>query len=120
MYTFSPHLTMLSFKSLRPHTMPYCVTHSPAVHSLALICGPPVFPLGIWPGVQVQRGNTKMMLHSVAKLVAYVSTIFTLEPGDVILTGTPEGVGPIVAGDSLKAGITGIIEMAFEVKAKTG
>ena len=80
---------------------------------------------GFWDGgvrvrCQVQRGNTKMMLHSVAKLVAYVSTIFTLEPGDVILTGTPEGVGPIVAGDSLKAGITGIIEMAFEVKAKTG
>lgn len=69
-------------------------------------------------GKDVQRGNTKMMLHSVAKLVAYVSTIFTLEPGDVILTGTPEGVGPIVAGDSLKAGITGVIEMSFEVNAK--
>ena len=39
------------------------------------------------------------MIHSVADIIAYASAAFTLLPGDVILTGTPAGVGPFVAGD---------------------
>ena len=50
-----------------------------------------------------QRSHTSLMLFSVRTLVAYCSTVFTLEPGDLIYTGTPKGVGPVVAGDVLIA-----------------
>ena len=55
-----------------------------------------------------QAGTTADMLHTVADLVAYVSSIMTLLPGDLVYTGTPEGVGPVVAGDELVATITGL------------
>jgi 2-keto-4-pentenoate hydratase/2-oxohepta-3-ene-1,7-dioic acid hydratase in catechol pathway len=55
-----------------------------------------------------QDGNTADMLLSVADLVVYTSSIFTLLPGDVILTGTPAGVGPIEAGDTVKCEVGGI------------
>lgn len=48
-----------------------------------------------------QNGNTGQMLTPVLPLIAYMSRFFTLSPGDVILTGTPEGVGPINPGDEL-------------------
>lgn len=48
------------------------------------------------------------MIHSVADIIAYASAAFTLLPGDVILTGTPSGVGPFVAGDTIEVEIAGI------------
>ncbi|MFV0319099.1 MAG: fumarylacetoacetate hydrolase family protein [Microbacterium sp.] len=48
------------------------------------------------------------MIHSVADIIAYASAAFTLLPGDVILTGTPAGVGPFDAGDTLEVEITGL------------
>ena len=50
-----------------------------------------------------QDGNTKEMMRSVAELIAAASTYFTLEAGDILLTGTPSGVGRIVSGDRLEA-----------------
>ena len=50
-----------------------------------------------------QHGTTADMLFPVATLVAYLSSVFTLEPGDLIYTGTPEGVGPVRDGDVLEA-----------------
>jgi len=44
-------------------------------------------------GKRVQTGNTKTMIFSVAKIISYVSQFMTLEPGDIITTGTPPGVG---------------------------
>lgn len=55
-----------------------------------------------------QDGLTSRMIFDVPTLVSYVSHMMTLEPGDVILTGTPEGVGPLVTGDSLEVDIDGI------------
>ena len=55
-----------------------------------------------------QDGNTKNMIFDVPTLVAYVSRMMTLEPGDVILTGTPEGVGPLTPGDALEVEVDGI------------
>jgi 2-keto-4-pentenoate hydratase/2-oxohepta-3-ene-1,7-dioic acid hydratase in catechol pathway len=55
-----------------------------------------------------QDGRTSQMVFDVADLVTYVSAVFTLLPGDVILTGTPAGVGPIVAGDHVTVSIEGI------------
>lgn len=53
----------------------------------------------------VQSGNTKEMIFSVVELICYLSTLFTLQPGDLIFTGTPEGVGPVVQGDKLTANL---------------
>lgn len=55
-----------------------------------------------------QHGHTRDLIFSIPHLVAYVSRVMTLEPGDVISTGTPEGVGPLVAGNTLEVEIGGI------------
>lgn len=53
-------------------------------------------------GETAQKGNTQMMMHSVDEVIAHVSQYFMLKTGDLIFTGTPEGVGPVAAGDELK------------------
>ena len=50
-----------------------------------------------------QAGTTADMISSVARIVAFLSSVFTLEPGDLLYTGTPEGVGPVRDGDRLVA-----------------
>lgn len=58
--------------------------------------------LRCWVGDELrQHGRTSEMIFGVARLVAYVSHVMTLHPGDVIATGTPAGVGPIRAGDTI-------------------
>jgi 2-keto-4-pentenoate hydratase/2-oxohepta-3-ene-1,7-dioic acid hydratase in catechol pathway len=52
-------------------------------------------------GMEVQSGDTSLMLHSVDKIIAFVSRFFTLKIGDLIYTGTPAGVGPVASGDLL-------------------
>jgi 2-keto-4-pentenoate hydratase/2-oxohepta-3-ene-1,7-dioic acid hydratase in catechol pathway len=59
-------------------------------------------------GQQRQSSRTSMLLHGVGELVAHVSAVMTLLPGDVILTGTPEGVGPVQPGDEIGVTIEGI------------
>lgn len=63
-----------------------------------------------------QNGNTGMMMRKVPQIIAEFSAIFTLEEGDIILTGTPAGVGPIVSGDALVAKIDQVGELAVHVK----
>jgi 2-keto-4-pentenoate hydratase/2-oxohepta-3-ene-1,7-dioic acid hydratase in catechol pathway len=55
-----------------------------------------------------QDGRTSQMVHDIADQIAFVSAVMTLLPGDVLLTGTPAGVGPIVAGDTVSVEIEGI------------
>ena len=55
-----------------------------------------------------QRANLSEMIWNVAEIVAELSTYFELRPGDLIFTGTPEGVGPLRRGDSLVGGIDGL------------
>ena len=55
-----------------------------------------------------QNGPIRDMIFSLADVIAYASAAFTLLPGDVILTGTPAGVGPFVAGDTVEVEITGL------------
>jgi len=55
-----------------------------------------------------QSGRTSLMVYPVAYLVRWISRMMTLFPGDVIATGTPAGVGPLVAGDSVEVSISGI------------
>lgn len=56
-------------------------------------------------GEQRQLGNTQEMITPILPLISYMSRFFTLRPGDIILTGTPEGVGPLVSGDMLRVGL---------------
>jgi 2-keto-4-pentenoate hydratase/2-oxohepta-3-ene-1,7-dioic acid hydratase in catechol pathway len=55
-----------------------------------------------------QSGRTSLMIYPVAYLIRWISRMMTLVPGDVIATGTPAGVGPIVAGDSVDVSVSGI------------
>ena len=59
-------------------------------------------------GTPRQHGTTDQMIHDVAALIHYLSTVTELMPGDCIATGTPSGVGPLVAGDSVTVTISGI------------
>ena len=58
-------------------------------------------------GITVQQGNSKDMIFPISKLVSYISRFFTLRAGDIILTGTPQGVGPMKSGDMLKIMLNG-------------
>jgi 2-keto-4-pentenoate hydratase/2-oxohepta-3-ene-1,7-dioic acid hydratase in catechol pathway len=75
-------------------------------------------------GKRMQTGNTKSMVFTVAQIVAYLSRFITLEPGDIICTGTPPGVGLgrtpqrfLKKGDKLRLGIAGLGEQQQEVVA---
>jgi 2-keto-4-pentenoate hydratase/2-oxohepta-3-ene-1,7-dioic acid hydratase in catechol pathway len=79
------------------------------------------FDLHITAGVNGelrQDGRTSQMVHDVPSLIAFASSIMTLLPGDVILTGTPAGVGPIRDGDTVSIEIEGIGTLTNEVRAK--
>lgn len=65
-----------------------------------------------------QEGRTSQMIFDVPTLLAYVSQAMTLEPGDLVVTGTPEGVGPLAAGNRLSVVIDGIGELTVGVAAE--
>lgn len=65
-----------------------------------------------------QRGSTALMVRGIAEMVSFVSSFCTLLPGDVILTGTPAGVGPIVPGDRVHVEIEGIGTLSNPVVAQ--
>ncbi|MGD9739474.1 MAG: fumarylacetoacetate hydrolase family protein [Bauldia sp.] len=66
-------------------------------------------------GQSRQKSNTKLLIFNIERLIEYASRAYTLFPGDVILTGTPEGVGPVVGGDVIHARIEDIGEMSVRV-----
>ncbi|HEX6953470.1 MAG TPA: fumarylacetoacetate hydrolase family protein [Agromyces sp.] len=68
-------------------------------------------------GERRQEGRLADMVHSIPAIVAYASNVFTLLPGDVILTGTPAGVGPIVAGDTVEVSVSGLGTLANPVRS---
>ena len=68
-------------------------------------------------GAERQRGSTRDMITRIPELIAEISACMTLEPGDVVLTGTPEGVGPVAPGEVITAGISGLVEVRFPVVA---
>jgi 2-keto-4-pentenoate hydratase/2-oxohepta-3-ene-1,7-dioic acid hydratase in catechol pathway len=69
-------------------------------------------------GDLVQDGTTKDMIFDVPALVSYVSSVMTLLPGDVILTGTPEGVGPMQVGDEVEVTVAGIGSLTNKVVSR--
>lgn len=68
-------------------------------------------------GQMRQMASTREMIFSVPQLIAFVSSVMTLEPGDVILTGTPAGVGPLAHGDRVDVDIEGIGTLTNMVKS---
>ncbi len=69
-------------------------------------------------GETLQDGRTSMLIHDIATLVSHVSEAFTLLPGDVILTGTPAGVGPLQAGQRVDVELEGIGVLSNPVVAR--
>ena len=67
-------------------------------------------------GVVKQRSNTKFMIFSIERIIEFISEVMTLKRGDLILTGTPEGVGEIVEGDVIEANLGTICSLKVDVK----
>lgn len=65
-----------------------------------------------------QQSNTNQMIFSVEEIIAFISNIMTLERGDLILTGTPEGVGPLQPGDVVEASLDNLLQLKVDVKAE--
>jgi fumarylpyruvate hydrolase len=66
-------------------------------------------------GADKQRGDVSQMIWPVADTIAFLSTLFELKAGDLIYTGTPEGVGAVVKGDLMRGGVEGLGEFALRV-----
>lgn len=67
-------------------------------------------------GVERQRGKSTEMVFSIPSLLAYISRIMTLEPGDLVATGTPSGVGPLAPGDLVEVEIPGVSRVTNPVQ----
>ncbi|MDP9206138.1 MAG: fumarylacetoacetate hydrolase family protein [Gemmatimonadota bacterium] len=67
-------------------------------------------------GVERQRGKSSEMVFSIPSLLAYISRIMTLEPGDLVATGTPSGVGPLIPGDVVEVEIPGVSRVSNPVQ----
>lgn len=65
--------------------------------------------------VDKQRSSIDKLIWSVAETIAYLSRFFELQPGDLIMTGTPEGVGPVVAGELMIGGVQRLGEISVRV-----
>jgi 2-keto-4-pentenoate hydratase/2-oxohepta-3-ene-1,7-dioic acid hydratase in catechol pathway len=64
----------------------------------------------------VQQGDTSMLIFSFDEIVTYISKFFTLQQGDLIYTGTPQGVGPVQIGDVLEGAVGGNVLVKCEIK----
>lgn len=56
-------------------------------------------------GESRQKGSTGLMIYRIPRIMSDISRVMTLHPGDIVLTGTPAGVGPVVPGDVMRAGV---------------
>jgi len=68
-------------------------------------------------GVTKQSSDVNMLIWNVREIIADLSLFYHLQPGDLIYTGTPEGVGPVVTGDKIKGHVAGVEEVALAVGA---
>ena len=66
-------------------------------------------------GVRRQVGRIDEMIWSVAEVISILSSLFTLQPGDLIFTGTPSGVGVVHSGDRIEARVEGLAELTFSL-----
>lgn len=66
-------------------------------------------------GARRQCGNLNQMIWKIPQLLVHLSRLFQLEPGDLVFTGTPHGVGPLVRGDKISASIAGVGDVHFQI-----
>ena len=66
-------------------------------------------------GARRQTGDLNQMIWKVPEMIAYLSGLFALRPGDLIFSGTPAGVGPVKRGDLLHGGVDGVGEITVRV-----
>ena len=69
-------------------------------------------------GVERQRASANEMAFSIGKVLSYVSHVMTLEPGDIVATGTPSGVGPLKPGDVVEVEVEGVSKVSNPVQAR--
>ena len=69
-------------------------------------------------GVERQRGRASDMVFGIPALLAYISHVMTLEPGDIVATGTPAGVGPLAAGDTVEVEVVGVSRISNTVRSE--
>ncbi|XP_017780150.1 PREDICTED: acylpyruvase FAHD1, mitochondrial [Nicrophorus vespilloides] len=69
-------------------------------------------------GQPKQKGNTDDLIFDVPQLISFVSRYMTLEPNDLILTGSPPGMGPVHPGDTIEGGIEGLLSVKFAVTSE--
>jgi fumarylpyruvate hydrolase len=69
-------------------------------------------------GVERQRGDLGQMIWNVPEIISNLSKSYRLQPGDLIMTGTPAGVGPVVPGDRLVVEVEGLTPLAFSIVGK--
>jgi 2,4-didehydro-3-deoxy-L-rhamnonate hydrolase len=104
-------------RSLRKSVDSYCVL-GPWLVTADEIADPTKLNLSITVnGEQRQKANTGDLVLGLGTLIELASSFYTLLPGDILLTGTPEGVGPVRPGDVMDAAIDGIGTMRVEVRA---
>lgn len=73
--------------------------------------------LSLWVNDELrQQGNSSEMIHSIPELISAASTLFSLEEGDLLLTGTPAGVGRVISGDRLKAQISQLGTLTIDIR----
>jgi fumarylpyruvate hydrolase len=70
-------------------------------------------------GAVRQQSDLKMLIWNIREIIADLSLFYHLQPGDLIFTGTPEGVGPVVAGDRIDGSIAGVGEIALDIGTAT-
>jgi fumarylpyruvate hydrolase len=68
-------------------------------------------------GEQRQDSDLANLIWSVPEIIAHLSRFYRLEPGDLIFTGTPEGVGPVGPGDRITGSVAGVGEIALQIRA---
>jgi 5-carboxymethyl-2-hydroxymuconate isomerase len=84
---------------------------------VAAVADPHALPIRLWVNGEVrQDATTALMLRRIPAVISHVSTIFSLEEGDIVLTGTPAGVGPVRSGDRMTAEIEGVGRLEVAVR----
>jgi 2-keto-4-pentenoate hydratase/2-oxohepta-3-ene-1,7-dioic acid hydratase in catechol pathway len=103
-------------RSLRKSVDTYTVL-GPCLVTADEVGSPDDLDLSLSVGGQIrQQSNTRHLIKKVAELIEYASAFYTLFPGDILMTGTPEGVAPIYPGDTIEATISRIGSMRVDVR----
>lgn len=105
------------FPTFRKSVDTYCVL-GPWIVTADEVADPNALELALTVnGEPRQKSNTDKLIFNVQRLIEYASSFYTLYPGDVIMTGTPDGVGPVVPGDVVDAEVQGVAKIQVRIAA---